>query len=166
MHNTSLTAPVFGLRRDIDRLFEEAFGATNNGSAWMPVADIRENKTDLTIDFELPGLKPEEVEITSDNGVLTVSGEKRSERKEGDENGRYHLMERTYGRFSRSFQLPKGIKDGEISADFDNGLLHIRIPKSALPQPRKIQIGSRGEGHQQGKVTSGAKNSEAGQRAS
>jgi HSP20 family protein len=151
MHKTSVTAPVFGLRRDIDRLFEEAFGATNNGSEWMPVADIRESKADLTIDFELPGLKPEEVEITADNGVLTVSGEKRGERKEGDENSRYHLMERTYGRFSRSFQLPKGINDAEISADFDNGLLRVRIPKSALPQPKKIQIGNGSK--TQGKVS-------------
>ena len=141
MYKTSLNAPVFGLRRDIDRLFEEAFGSTNNGSAWMPVADIRESKTDLTIDFELPGIKPEEVEITSDNGVLTVAGEKRSERKEGNEDGRFHLMERTYGRFSRSFQLPKGINDSEISADFNNGVLRVRIPKTALPQPKKIRIG-------------------------
>ena len=158
MLKTSLNAPVFGLRRDIDRLFEEAFGATNNGSAWMPVADIRESKSDLTIDFELPGLRPEEVEITSDNGVLTVSGEKRGERKEGDENSRYHLMERTYGRFSRSFQLPKGINDGEISADFDNGVLRVRIPKTALPQPKKIEIGNRSSGKEQAKVSGSAKN--------
>lgn len=158
MYRTSLNAPVFGLRRDIDRLFEEAFGATNNGSAWMPVADIRESKTDLTIDFELPGLKPEEVEITSDNGVLTVSGEKRGERKEGDENSRFHLMERTYGRFSRSFQLPKGINDGEISADFDHGVLRVRIPKTALPLPKKIQIGG-GDGREQAPVSGSSRSS-------
>jgi HSP20 family protein len=153
MYKTSLTAPVFGLRRDIDRLFEDAFGATNNGSAWMPVADIRETTSDLTIEFELPGLKPEEVEITSDNGVLTVSGEKRSERREGNEDGRFHLMERTYGRFSRSFQLPKGINDSEISADFEYGLLRVRIPKTALPQPKKIQIGSSSKGREQAQVS-------------
>ena len=159
MYKTSLTAPVFGLRRDIDRLFEETFGSTNNGSAWMPVADIKETKGDLTIEFELPGLKPEEVEITSDNGVLTVSGEKHSERKEGDEEGRFHLMERSYGRFSRSFQLPKGINDGEISADFENGLLRVRIPKTALPQPKKIQIGGSNKGREQAQVSGGSSKS-------
>ena len=155
---TSLTTPVFGLRRDIDRLFEEAFGATNNGSAWMPVADIRESKTDLNIEFEIPGMRAEDVEITTDNGVLTVSGEKRGERKEGDENSRYHLIERTYGRFSRSFQLPKGVNENEIHAEYDNGVLRVRIPKSALPQPRKIEIGQRaGGGKEQAKVTGGSK---------
>ena len=160
MYKTSLSAaPVFGLRRDIDRLFEEAFGATNNGSAWMPTADIRESKTELTIDFELPGLKPEEVEITSDNGVLTVSGEKRGERKEGDENSRYHLMERTYGRFTRSFQLPKGINDSEITANFEHGVLRVRIPKTALPQPKKIQIGGSTNGKEQAQVSGSSKGS-------
>ena len=153
----SLNAPVFGLRRDIDRLFEEAFGSTNNGSAWMPVADVRETSTDLEIEFELPGLKPEEVEITTDNGVLTVTGEKRSERKEGNENSRYHLIERTYGRFSRSFQLPKGVNDSEISADFAHGLLRVRIPRSALPQPRKIAIGGRSGGREQAHVSNAPK---------
>lgn len=154
---TSMTTPVFGLRRDIDRLFEEAFGGTNNGSAWMPVVDVRETKTDLNVEFELPGLRPEDVEITTDNGVLTVSGEKRSERKEGDENSRWHLIERTYGRFSRSFQLPKGVNDGEISADYDHGVLRVRIPKSALPQPRKIEIGQRGSGKEQAQVSGSSK---------
>ena len=164
MYKTSLTAPVFGLRRDIDRLFEEAFGATNNGSAWMPTADIRESKNELTNDFELPGLKPEEVEITSDNGVLTVSGEKRGERKEGDENSRYHLMERTYGRFTRSFQLPKGINDSEISADFEHGVLRVRIPKTALPQPKKIQIGGGSNGREQAQVSGSSKSSKESAR--
>ena len=153
----SLNAPVFGLRRDIDRLFEEAFGGTNNGSSWMPVVDIRETKSDLNIEFELPGLKPEEVEITTDNGILTVTGEKRGERKEGDESSRYHLIERTYGRFSRSFQLPKGVNESDISAEFDQGVLRVRIPKSALPQPRKIEIGKGGMGREQAQVTGGTK---------
>jgi HSP20 family protein len=156
---TSMTTPVSGLRRDIDRLFEEAFGASNNGSTWMPLADVRETKTDLNIEFELPGLRPEDVEITTDNGVLTVSGEKRGERKEGDENSRWHLIERTYGRFTRSFQLPKGVNDSEISAEYDHGVLRVRIPKSALPQPRKIEIGQRSNGKEQAQVSGGSKSS-------
>lgn len=149
----SLNAPVFGLRRDIDRLFEEAFGATNNGSSWMPVADIRESKSDLNIEFELPGIRPEDVEITTDNGVLSVSGEKRGERKEGDESSRFHLVERTYGRFSRSFQLPKGVNESDIAADFEHGVLRVRIPKAALPQPRKIRIGQHRDGKEQAQVS-------------
>ena len=156
----SLSTPVFGLRRDIDRLFEEAFGGNSNGSSWMPMVDIRETKSDLNIEFELPGLKPEEVEITADNGVLTVTGEKRSERKEGDESSRYHLIERSYGRFTRSFQLPKGVNENEINADFDHGVLRVRIPKSALPQPRKIEIGQRGSKKEQAQVSGNSKSSD------
>ena len=162
---TSMTTPVFGLRRDIDRLFEEAFGGSNNGSSWMPVVDIRESKSDLSIEFEVPGLRPEDVEITMDNGVLTVSGEKRGERKEGDENSRYHLIERTYGRFSRSFQLPKGVNENEIAADYDHGVLRVRIPKTALPQPRKIEIGRTSSGKEQAQVSGGSKNNSQSDRA-
>ncbi|HEY3258620.1 MAG TPA: Hsp20/alpha crystallin family protein, partial [Gemmatimonadaceae bacterium] len=78
-------------------------------------------------------------EVTAENGVLTVRGEKRSERKE-DDKSRYHVVERSYGSFMRSFQLPQGLDEDRIEATFDNGILSVHIPKSALPQPRRIQI--------------------------
>ena len=133
-------APVFGLRREIDKLFEDAFGgATDSGFKWNPAVDIRENDSELRLDVELPGISPEEVEVTAENGVLTVRGEKRSERKE-DDTSRYHVVERSYGSFMRSFQLPQGLDEDRIEATFDNGILSVHIPKSALPQPRRIQI--------------------------
>ena len=101
--------------------------------------------------MELPGIKPENVDISVENGVLTIRGEKRDERKEGEE-GRYHLVERSYGSFTRSFVLPQGMNEEQISADFDHGLLRVRIPKAALPQPRRIQIGGQQQtGGQQGR---------------
>jgi HSP20 family protein len=134
------TAPIFGLRRDIDRLFEDTFGSgTTGGFNWNPAVDIRETGNELRLDVELPGIKPEDVEVTAENGVLTIRGEKQSERKEGD-NARYHVVERSYGAFMRSFQLPPGLDDERIEATYDNGILSIHIPKSALPQPRRIQI--------------------------
>lgn len=154
-------APLFNLRRDIDRLWEDALGSASNGSAWMPPVDIRETDSDLRIEFELPGLTPEEVSITAENGTLTVRGEKRGERQEGKEGSRYHLVERSYGAFSRSFQLPAGIDEEKIDADFEHGVLKVRIPKAALPQPKKIRInaGSRsevkGQSAQQERVSSG-----------
>jgi HSP20 family protein len=138
-YRTTLTGPVFGLRREIDRLFEDAFGRSGGANTWAPAVDVKEDAKDLTFAFELPGLRPEEVEITSENGVLTVRGEKREERKEGEE-GRYHLVERSYGSFSRSFQLPQNVDEEQIDASFENGILRVRVPKAALPQPRKIQI--------------------------
>jgi HSP20 family protein len=140
---------LFGLRREIDRLFEDAVGS---GSRWSPAVDVREGDDSIDLDFELPGLKPEDVTINVENGVLTVSGEKRTERKEGEE-GRYHMMERSYGSFFRSFQLPQGVDETQIGAEFDNGVLSVHIPKAALPQPRRIEIGQR-KGEQEVKTSS------------
>jgi HSP20 family protein len=135
--------PLFGLRREIDRLFDTAFTGESSSTStrWAPAVDIREDNKQIALDVELPGIKPENVEISVENGVLTISGEKRVERKEGEE-GRYHVVERSYGSFMRSFQLPQGIDENQINADFHEGVLTIRIPKAALPQPRKIQIGT------------------------
>jgi HSP20 family protein len=145
LYRTSPTAPVFGLRREIDRLFEDTFGRGDSGSSWTPAVDVQENQNELRLDVELPGLNPDEVEITADNGVLTIRGEKQFERKEGDDS-RYHVIERSYGSFIRSFQLPQGLDESRIEASFNNGILSVHIPKSALPQPKKIQIRSGASG--------------------
>ena len=108
--------------------------------SWAPMVDIQEDEKEIAIVAELPGLKPEQVEVTCENGVLNIRGEKSEERKEDDQNRRYHLVERTYGSFSRSFQLPQGLDESKIEAGFDNGVLTVRVPKAALPQPKKIQI--------------------------
>jgi HSP20 family protein len=146
LYRMTTSSPVFGLRREIDRLFEDAF--TRDGFSWTPAVDIKETEGELRVELELPGLKPEDVEITAENGILTIRGEKRSERKE-DEQSRYHLVERTYGSFMRTFQLPQGIDEAQIAAEFDNGILSLRIPKTALPQPRRIQINPGHNGHKE-----------------
>lgn len=142
MLSRNALTPLWSLRRDIDRLWEDTFGATDNGSRWMPAADIRETEKSIRFDFELPGLKPEQVEITAENGILTVRGEKQEERTEGEEGSRFHLVERNYGSFTRSFQLPNGVDDEKIAATFENGVLRIEVPKAAVAQPRRIQIGT------------------------
>lgn len=139
MYRTTLTAPIFGLRREIDRLFEDTFQNAGERAGWTPMVNIRETANEFGFEVELAGLKPEQVEITCDNGVLMIRGERTEERKEGQE-GRYHLVERSYGAFSRSFQLPQGVNEDEIEANFDNGLLRVRVPKAAIPQPRRIEI--------------------------
>lgn len=141
--NFGLT-PFFGLRREIDRLFDDAFTGRSSGAGttWRPAVDVKETGKDLQLHVELPGLRPDDIELDVENGVLTIRGEKSEERKEDDEEGRYHLIERSYGSFYRSFQLPQGIDDKQISADFDNGVLKISIPKAAMAQPRRIEIGS------------------------
>jgi len=141
LYRTSLSAPVFGLRREIDRLFEDTFSRGDGVNNWSPAVDVSESDKELKLELELPGINPEDVEISADNNVLTVRGEKHCERKEGAEDSRYHIVERSYGSFVRSFQLPHGLDDSKIQADCNNGILSIRIPKAALPQPRRIQIG-------------------------
>lgn len=139
MFRTQSLTPVFGLRREIDRLFDDMYGNVSGRPGWTPAVDVREDDKELTILAELPGLKQDEVEVTCDNGVLTIRGEKSEERKEGDDR-RYHLVERTYGSFTRSFQLPQGVDESKIEGSFENGVLTVRIPKAALPQPKRIQI--------------------------
>ena len=109
LYRTSLSAPVFGLRREIDRLFEDTFGRGDAMSAWTPAVDVSENEKELRLEIELPGINPNDVELTAENGVLTIRGEKRSERKEGDEESRYHMVERSYGHssFRRDWIRPR-----------------------------------------------------------
>ena len=168
VYRGSLTGPVFGLRREIDRLFEDTFGGgESRRTGWVPAVDVREDNKELVLEIELPGIKPSDVEVTAENGVLTIRGEKQSTSTEGSE-GRYHVVERTYGSFTRSFQLPSAIDERSIEADFEDGLLSVRIPKAALAQPRKIEIrnsgsqpairggGSQGSGAQSASGTQGS----------
>lgn len=144
VYRTSLTGPVFGLRREIDRLFEDTFGRdASRTSAWSPAVDVREDSKEIALEVELPGIRPADVEVTAENGVLTIRGEKQSTSAEGSE-GRYHVVERTYGSFLRSFQLPQGVDDTRIEAEFTDGLLIVHVPKAALPQPRRIEIRNSG----------------------
>jgi HSP20 family protein len=139
----SLTGPVFGLRREIDRLFEDTFGGDARRTGWAPAVDIREDNKEIALEVELPGIKPSDVEVMAENGVLTIRGEKQSGSTEESE-GRYHVVERSYGSFTRSFQLPTGVDEQRIEADFADGLLTVRIPKAALAQPRRIAIRNSG----------------------
>ena len=145
LYRMTTSSPIFGLRREIDRLFDDTFA--RDGNSFTPAADIKENDTEIRLELELAGMRPEDVEITAENGVLTVRGEKRIARKEGDEN-RYQVVERVYGTFQRSFQLPQGVDADQIKAEFDNGVLTLHIPKAALPQPKRIEISAGQQRHQ------------------
>jgi len=155
-------APLFNFRRELDRLFNDRFGQQGGFAAWNPAVDVREDNNNIFLDVELPGIKPEDVDLSVDNGILTISGEKSSETKENKEDQHYHTIERSYGSFFRSFQLPQGVDENQISANFDNGVLTIDIPKSAIPQPRKIQVG---QGRQQVSGGQGRSGSRTGSKS-
>jgi len=152
LYRMTTGSPVFGLRREIDRLFDDAF-TRGDGNTFAPAVDIKENDSEIRLEAELPGIRPEDVEIIAENGVLTIRGQKESERKEGDD--RYQVVERMYGTFMRTFQLPQGVDENQIKADFENGVLSVHIPKAALPQPKRIQIGAMGQQKQQAQVGTG-----------
>jgi HSP20 family protein len=116
-------------------------GATRNGG-WTPAIDIEETPEELRLTAELPGLGPENVEIQVEGGVLTLRGEKLAERVAESGNRRYLVGERSHGSFSRSFRLPRSVSADGIVAEFDNGLLRVRLPKSAEARSRRIPIGS------------------------
>ena len=106
---------------------------------WAPTVDILSEDGDLLIRAELPGLKQEDAEITLQNNVLTISGERKAERKE--ERGGYYVRERRYGSFRRSMTLPEGTDESKISARFENGVLEVRVQGAAVvEEPKRIQI--------------------------
>ncbi|HWZ60176.1 MAG TPA: Hsp20/alpha crystallin family protein [Gemmatimonadaceae bacterium] len=137
-----MAAPVFSLRREIDRLFEDTFGQNSptGVTAWVPAVNVREDDKELTFMVDLPGISPDQVEITNENGVLTIRGERKETRSEDDDKARYHMVEQSYGAFSRSFQLPQGLDQNKIDAQFENGVLTVHIPKAAIAQPKRIEI--------------------------
>jgi HSP20 family protein len=113
-----------------------------HATAWVPTTDIFARGEDLVIRVELAGVDRDDIELTLNDNVLTVSGERRRELDE--EEVSFYVSERYYGAFRRSMTLPSGIDEGRISADFDNGLMEITVRGGAtVVQPRRIEIRSR-----------------------
>ena len=112
---------------------------------WMPAMEIVEDKNTLIVTAELPGLDAKDVDVSVDDGVLTLSGEKQEEKKEGSEDSETYLYERRYGSFRRSFTLPNTVDVDKISAEFDNGLLKVMLPKSdkAKAKGKKIAVAAK-----------------------
>ena len=136
-------ASLFGsLQQEIDRLFEEfrefrGFG--NLGDlAHAPNMDLSETDDAVELTVELPGLEMKDVDISVSDDVLTVKGEKRAETEEKTKT--YKLVERTYGAFSRSIQLPPGVDPAKIKATLANGVLKVTAPKPAKPEAKKIPV--------------------------
>lgn len=139
--------PAYAPWRELDemsnrlaRLFDEMTFRRGNGGMWTPPVTVAETSDELIFTAELPGLSEENVTIELENDVLTISGEKTEERTEGEEERNYHLWERVYGSFRRSFTLPRAVAADQATARFDKGVLEIRLPKAPEAKGRKIQI--------------------------
>ena len=108
------------------------------GFDWAPTVDISENTEEFQIKAELPEVKKEDVKIHVEDGVLTISGERKQEKEE--QNKKWHRVERSYGSFMRTFTLPANIDDAKIRAEFKDGVLTMRLPKSATAKPKSIEV--------------------------
>jgi HSP20 family protein len=135
---TNVWDEMFNIRNEFDRLLGRS--ETQVSGAWCPVVDVRESEDVLTMQAELPGVTLDDVDVSVENGVLTISGEKKQEVREGQEGSDYHLVERRYGRFERRFALPRSVDAEKVSASYENGILTITLPKAEKAKPRRIQV--------------------------
>jgi len=113
-------------------------GNYESDTVWYPNVDIIDNEDSYELKAELPGLKKKDINISVEDGVLKLSGDKRSEDEKKEKN--YHLRESFYGKFERSFRLPQDVEFDNIKAEFKNGVLDILIPKSEKVKPKQIQL--------------------------
>ena len=138
----ALTRPdfgLFGLHREIDRLFSEfAQGMGPNGANIVPNIEISETDKTIEVSAEMPGLERKDVDISIEDDTLTIRGEKKVEESQKDKN--VQLSERCYGIFYRVLQLPPGIDPSSIQATMSNGILKVTIPKPAQSEPKKIEV--------------------------
>src|SRR5204862_2721056 len=105
---------------------------------WTPLADITEDDKEYLIKAELPEMKKEDVKVTVENGVLTISGERKFEKEEKKK--KYHRVERGYGSFVRTFALPEDADAGKIKAEFKHGILEVHLPKNEKAKPKQIEV--------------------------
>lgn len=137
---------LVNFRDEINRLFGGVFessGANSENSGfWLPAADVMENKDDVVVNLEIPGMNKEDIKVTVQDNVLSIRGEKKHQTEEKDAN--YHRVERSYGAFTRSFTLPSRVKADEIKAVYENGVLKVALPKSEEAKPKEIPVSVKG----------------------
>jgi HSP20 family protein len=132
------------LQEEVNRLFStnltRAFGDDESigRGAWSPSVDIFENKDQIVLEAELPGMKQEDFDLSIENNVITLRGERRFEKTQETDN--YHRVERSYGSFTRSFTLPPTVSGEGATAEYNNGVLRVTLPKREEAKPRRIEV--------------------------
>jgi HSP20 family protein len=139
---------LHSLQSEFNRLFsvfDSQTGARAPGArSWVPAIDLSEEDGDYVLRADLPGVSESDVKVEVEGRVLQISGERSSEHEE--RKGSYRRIERASGRFSRVLTLPVGVDPESVSAQFDKGVLEVRVPKPAERKPHRVAIGGRGEG--------------------
>lgn len=137
---TSTLNRLSNLREEIEQLFESPFGkatAELEFFGWTPTLDVYENKDSFIVRVELPGMKKEDIQLSLHENCLTVSGERRYDEKNGAEPSR---AERFFGRFQRTFTLPKPVQSDKVQAQYRDGILTITLPKTEESKPKQIEV--------------------------
>lgn len=137
----STVDPSTAFENRLQKFYDDLFTPAQT-FGMMPAVEIAESPTDYTAILELPGLTQKDVEVAFEDDCLTIKGEKRDERETKGNDKKYHLVERSYGSFRRSFTFPANVEEGEISATMKDGVLTVRLPKTAdeTARNRKINI--------------------------
>lgn len=140
-----LRSPQEDFNRTFGTAFPRLFGEEGLTSGkWMPSVDIREGENEIVLEADLPGLKPGDFELSVENRVLALKGERKFEKQSDTDN--YHRVERSYGSFTRTFTLPSTVNVDAVSADFRDGVLRVVLPKKEEVKARQIQVKVTGEG--------------------
>ena len=133
--------PFEGLERwydDIDTWFDTGFFADFPEKIWRPAIDLEEKDGNYLVKADLPGMRKEDIHVELKDGYLTLRGERKSEHEENKDN--YHMIERTYGTFERSFRVPNGVTEKDIHAKYHNGVLELSVPTPKVKKPKAIDI--------------------------
>jgi HSP20 family protein len=133
-------ANMVSLHEAMNQLFEDSYvrNRAGNGRTFAPALEVSETEHGYTVELSVPGIKAEDLNVTFENNVLTVSGEVR--REEESKERTYHHSERYYGKFQRSLTLPSTVKGDEINASLNDGILRLEIPKAEEVKPRRINV--------------------------
>jgi HSP20 family protein len=131
--------------RELAREMEEAFGrffpvrSDERGYAWIPAVDMVDEKDEIVVKADLPGLEQKDIEVTVQDGTLTIRGERKEEKEEKKEDY-YYVVERSYGAFVRSLPLPKGVDADKVKATFKKGVLEVRLPKAKEAKGKTVEV--------------------------
>jgi HSP20 family protein len=132
---------IAALQNEMSRFMNgliEGNGRANQ--AWVPALDVWETDSEVVYALDLPGVTEDEISVELDDGALTITAERERSQEESDE--RLYRFERRYGRFSRTVGVPQGVTEGDVKAEYKNGVLEVHVRKPEQPKPRRIQVGS------------------------
>src|SRR5919109_2456045 len=147
------------LQNQMNRLFQESFGREGREeslttTSFAPAVDVYEDEHNVTLKIEVPGIDEKDIDVRVENNTLTVHGERKFEKEEKEEN--YRRIERQYGSFTRSFTLPSTVDPNNVQANYEKGVLKIKLAKKAEAKPKQIKVNVSGERTLEGKGASKA----------